>query len=228
MSTLAIESPYVGLVPYTEEEARFFFGRENDQNVIIANLFAARLTILYGASGVGKSSLLRAGVMRELRKRADAAREEGSPPDLAIVYFNDWKVDALPALKLALQRALGEVGVPDIGCGTSLAGMLRRAARKFDGDVMFIFDQFEEYFLYHPREVTTGSFAHEFAEAANDTSLPVSFLLSLRDDALSRLDRFKAIIPNLFSNYLRLRHLTRAQGERSVKMPIEAYNRLPA
>ena len=46
MSRGVVDSPYVGLVPYTEEEAHFFFGRENDQNVIIANMFAARLTIL--------------------------------------------------------------------------------------------------------------------------------------------------------------------------------------
>jgi hypothetical protein len=191
-------------------------------------MFAARLTILYGASGVGKSSLLRAGVMRELRKRAEAARAEGREPDLTVVYFNDWKVDALAALKLALQDALAEVGLSGIDTQRTLAAMLRAAAAKFEGDVMFIFDQFEEYFLYHPREVTGGSFAHEFAEAANDSSLPVSFLLSLRDDALSRLDRFKAIIPNLFSNYLRLRHLTTVQAERSVKLPIDAYNSLPS
>ena len=228
MNRTGIESPYVGLVPYTEEDARFFFGRENDQNVIIANLFAARLTILYGASGVGKSSALRAGVVRELRKRSEQALAEGRAPDLVIVYFNDWKADALTALKLALQKSLSDAGVSGIDAEQSLPAMLRAAAQKLEGDVMFIFDQFEEYFLYHPREVTSGSFAHEFAEAANDTRLPASFLISLRDDALSRLDRFKAIIPNLFSNYLRLRHLTRAQGERSVKLPIEAYNKLTA
>ncbi|HVH57704.1 MAG TPA: hypothetical protein VM791_15680, partial [Vicinamibacterales bacterium] len=65
--TARVDCPYVGLVPYTEDEARFFFGRENDQRVIISNSFASRLTILYGSSGVGKSSVLRAGVIRELR-----------------------------------------------------------------------------------------------------------------------------------------------------------------
>ena len=62
-------NPYLGLVPYTEEDARFFFGRERDQRVVVANLFASHLTLLYGASGVGKSSLLRAGVIKELRER---------------------------------------------------------------------------------------------------------------------------------------------------------------
>ena len=45
----------------------FFFGREKEMRLIAANLFASPLTLLYGASGVGKSSILRAGVINHLR-----------------------------------------------------------------------------------------------------------------------------------------------------------------
>jgi hypothetical protein len=60
-------TPYVGLQPYSEADIEYFFGRERDQRIIAANLGAARLTILYGASGVGKSSVLLAGVVPNLR-----------------------------------------------------------------------------------------------------------------------------------------------------------------
>ena len=43
-----------------------FFGREREREIITANLLASRLTVLYGPSGVGKSSVLRAGVVRQL------------------------------------------------------------------------------------------------------------------------------------------------------------------
>src|SRR3989442_230557 len=89
MTRKRLETPYVGLVPYTEEDSRLFFGREKDQQVIVSNLFASRLTILYGASGVGKSSLLRAGVVKELNDRAAEAIADEGVPDLAVVYFND-------------------------------------------------------------------------------------------------------------------------------------------
>ena len=56
-------SPYRGLRPYTEADAAFFFGREAEEEIIAANLLAARLTLLYGPSGVGKSSVLLAGVV---------------------------------------------------------------------------------------------------------------------------------------------------------------------
>ncbi|MDX6486881.1 MAG: hypothetical protein QOF43_2034 [Gaiellaceae bacterium] len=68
-------SPFKGLAAFEDSEldALFFFGREREREVIVANLLAARLTVLYGESGVGKSSLLAAGVVRELRSIAPGA-----------------------------------------------------------------------------------------------------------------------------------------------------------
>ena len=55
--------PYKGLAPFEDSEldALLFFGRERETEVIVANLLASKLTVLYGPSGVGKSSILRAG-----------------------------------------------------------------------------------------------------------------------------------------------------------------------
>ena len=72
-------SPYVGLVPYEEDDAEFFFGRSHEAAIVRANLRSARLTILYGPSGVGKSSLLMAGVVHGLREEARAAADGPSP-----------------------------------------------------------------------------------------------------------------------------------------------------
>ena len=66
--------PYQGLVPYSEDDAEWFFGRDEWREVIADNMRAYRITVLYGESGVGKSSLLRAGVIRTLREEARAKR----------------------------------------------------------------------------------------------------------------------------------------------------------
>src|SRR5258707_8262905 len=81
-------SPYQGLIPYFEDDASFFFGREKETRLIIANLFASPLTLLYGASGVGKSSVLRAGVAHKLRER----------DDLLVVVFNEWQGNPIGGL----------------------------------------------------------------------------------------------------------------------------------
>jgi len=51
-----LDCPFVGLQPYAEEHREYFFGRDRERRIIAANLYAARLSVLYGASGVGKSS----------------------------------------------------------------------------------------------------------------------------------------------------------------------------
>ena len=68
--------PYKGLAAFEDSEldAMLFFGRARDTEVIAANLLASRLTVLYGPSGVGKSSVLRAGVARHLRSVAPHAK----------------------------------------------------------------------------------------------------------------------------------------------------------
>ena len=76
---MSIRAPYVGLDYFLEEDAGLFFGRDAARKRIIGNLRASRLTLLYAESGVGKSSLLRAGVSARLRqlaaRRASGARE---------------------------------------------------------------------------------------------------------------------------------------------------------
>jgi hypothetical protein len=239
-----VKCPYVGLVPYTERDARFFFGREREQRQIISNLFASRLTILYGASGVGKSSVLRAGVVRELENRIkNETAEEASEP--AVIYFNEWQGDALTRLKqaigalavrfnnLSIPRGIGIHFDPSAPSGAAIDALPLRSVFKLvttalNRDLFILLDQFEENFLYHPVESRSDPFALEFADAINATESPVSVLISLRDDALSKLDRFKNLIPNLFNNYIRIDHLNTKGGEEAVTEPIRAYNELPA
>ena len=71
---MSVASPYKGLAAFEDSEldALFFFGRERDTEIVVANLIASRLTVLYGPSGVGKSSLLLAAVARRLRELPEA------------------------------------------------------------------------------------------------------------------------------------------------------------
>jgi eukaryotic-like serine/threonine-protein kinase len=52
-ATVTRDSPYVGLVPFEADDRALFFGRDSDIRLIVANLFASPLTLLYGPTGVG-------------------------------------------------------------------------------------------------------------------------------------------------------------------------------
>jgi WD40 repeat protein len=199
-------SPYKGLAPFEDSDldALLFFGRERESEVIAANLMASRVTVLYGPSGVGKSSVLRAGVAHRLRQ------EQG----VEVVVFSTWTGDPL----VALIEATG-------GGGESLATALEREAANAGGDLYLILDQFEELFLYHPQG---GRFAGQLAEVLRTPGLRVNVLIGIREDALARLDVLKAAIPNLLANRLRLERLDRAAGEAAIVGPIRRYNELAA
>jgi hypothetical protein len=208
-------------MPFTEEQAPFFFGRDAECEIITANLIASRLTLLYGPSGVGKSSVLNAGVVHSLRQSGREAFASGDAPQFVIVSFRTWRDDPLAGLVGSIRR---ESGAP--ATGPSLAETIQAAAAQVHGEVLIILDQFEEYFMYHLGEDGDRSFAAEFARAVNRRDLPASFLVSMREDSIAKLDFFKGRIPNLFENRLRIDRLDREQAREAIIRPIEQFNRL--
>ena len=233
-------NPYVGLVPYTEAEAEWFFGREAEQRIITANLRASRLTLLYGASGVGKSSVLLAGVAPRLRAMvaenvAAGARRRGGHgpatlelPRFALTVFRNWRDPPLApladAIRASVVEASGDASIDRWEPGRSFTDTLRGWTTRAR-TLLVVLDQVEEYFLYHADEDGPGTFAGEFPRVVNDVDLRVNFLLSLREDAWTRLDRFKGHVPDLFSNYLRIDYLQRDAARTAIVRPIEEYNR---
>ncbi len=219
-------SPYVGLVPYDEGDAAFFFGRSTEAAIVAMNLRTARLTILYGPSGVGKSSLLMAGAVHRLHGDARAA---AAASRFAVCVFRAWRDDPAHGVREAAAAALRELdgAEPPASPAETLAGTLR-AWIPPTRTLLVVLDQFEEYFQYHPDESDgehlTG-FAAELARIVNDPTLPVNVLLSIREDAWAKLDRFKGHVPTLFANYVRVDHLDLDAAREAIEGPIEAWNR---
>ena len=232
------DSPYKGLSHYSEQDAPFFFGRERETRIVAANLMASRLTLLYGESGVGKSSLLRAGVCRHLRDLARENVERRGRPQFVIVHYplddddeggrSSWSDDPVVGIARSVQCAVESLGLdvdppsPQLG----LTDLLAAWTERLESDLLIILDQFEEYMLYHEGDDAEGTLAAELPRALAMSSLRASFLISIREDALARLDRFKRSIPILFDNYLRIRHLGRPGARDAIALPIDTYNTL--
>ena len=228
----AIPSPYRGLAPFRDSEldAYFFFGRERESEIIGSNLLAARLTVLYGASGVGKSSLLRAGVAQGLRRTALENVAEGEAPEFVVVVLDSWtenpSASLASAMVEAVRNAVGDTEwEPSASAAESLVDVAAACGARLGGDLLLVLDQFEEYFLYHPEAPTIG-FGTDLSELVRREDLPVRILIGIREDSLAKLDAFKARIPNLFANFLRLDPLDRKAGRAAILRPIEEYARI--
>jgi uncharacterized RDD family membrane protein YckC len=227
---VASVSPYRGLEPYEEADWPFFFGRDQECDIVTANLMASRLTLLYGASGVGKTSVLRAGVSHHLTELTRQQRDDFGKPEQAVVVFSTWRDEPVSALvartAAAVAAALADPSAAEPPPTNQLADALQALSARLGGQLLIILDQFEEYFLYHAQASGPGSFLVEFPQAINRSGLRANFLISIREDALAKLDHFKARLPTLFTNYLRLEYLDRECARSAIEQPIEHYNSL--
>jgi hypothetical protein len=203
------QSPYQSLLPFGEGDADFFFGRDNEIRVVIANLFASPLTIVYGPSGVGKSSLLHAGVVPELRRLGKAV----------VAPYSQWHAEPALALRARVAQAAGVGSAQEAGRQTLsefCEGICDRAGRP----LMLLLDQFEEYFVY--TEPFSG-FDEELGALLGARDLPLSILVSIREDSIAKLDRFEGRVPHLFDNYLRIEHLDEPGATAAIEDPLPRY-----
>ena len=212
---------------------------------MIANLKASRLTLLYGESGVGKSSILGAGVMRQLhaevatnlaRHQQAAAAMTGAvegemlatpfaKPPIAVALFREpWKDDPVPLVMAAVQRAVEEAAgesVPAWREGDDVVETLKTWTKTVR-TILVVFDQFEEYFLYHPDDDGPETLAGALPAVVNEPDLRVNFMLSIREDSLAKLDRFKKDIP-IFANVLRIHPLDKQAAADAIEEPLKRW-----
>jgi len=183
-----LSSPFPGLRPFSEEESLVFFGREHETSEIIQQISNPRFRFLavIGASGVGKSSLINAGVIPALR--AGAVPGADSWP---IVRFTPAEIEGNPFLGLVTRVA--EVSGADTDEPHVTADQLAREPRRFGEFVelalrgsppwarlLIFIDQFEELFASEITEEHRKTFIKLVVESV--TSDRVVAVATLRVD----------------------------------------------
>ena len=188
--------------------------------------------MLYGPSGVGKSSVLQAGVVRQIRDENSAARSSGSAPSRpssptsrsgATTRTRRWRaaVSTRRSRRVPTTPSGRRPGRDDI------AGEdLRPCPQTARVDLLLILDQFEEFFLYHqPDSRSSPSCSLELTERGTR----VNVLISIREDALARLGRVRGRIARRSSTTrLRLDHLDEDRPEAAIRKPLRTLQREPA
>ncbi len=224
------ENPYVGLTHFTEEYADRFFGRDTECALIIGNLRAARLTLLYAESGVGKSSVLRAGVLARLHSFADRDLRARGSARLVPVVFSSWSERPVAALIHAIAEAARPYLPPRRALelpGDDLERAIESASAALEATLLIVLDQFEEYFLYPDDRDGEETAAAQIARCVSRPGLRANFLISIREDAYARLgDLFRGRINNVYGNFLHLDFLDRAGARESIEKPIERADEL--
>jgi WD40 repeat protein len=208
MTTADMGGPYRGLLPYRFGDTELFYGREEAIAELLAVMNGNRLTILHAEPGVGKSSLLQAG----LAPRLLAQKQPYLP-----IYLRPYDVPPALSLKYTLLPTLDET--PEL-LDLPLRDFLRRVSMVWGRQVKLylLLDQFEELFTLLGA-ADRAAFAADLAECLKDRSLPVYWLLTLRSDFFGELANFRPAIKNPFANEYRLNRLTSAEATTALVAP---------
>ena len=209
------DCPYVGLDPFEKTYEEFFFGREQDSRVLADHVMSRRVTVLYGPSGVGKSSVLNVGLPRELGERSL----------WTIITLRDWQDPsaiqqrAIEALRGAIPADLAKDDRLD-GSFAQLALAAQQATKR---SLLLVLDQFEEYFLYRSDSQRSPA-ERGFSELLARRDFDLRLLIGIRDDSLHLLDRLRAAIPGVLDTTVRLGYLSETDVERAIRGPVRRYN----
>ncbi len=152
---------YPGVKPFSEHEKHLFYGRTTDTQKLYKLISLEKLVLLYGKSGLGKSSLLNAGVLPKFDEDENiesikirfGAKTDNSPTPVqtALYKFSDSEGESEGvASSHTLANTLTKLGADD-----SL--WLRMKSQQTGNDnktYILVFDQFEELFTYDKNEIT--------------------------------------------------------------------------
>jgi WD40 repeat protein len=173
--------PYPGLRAYTEEDAALYFGRERELDAVLETLRHDAGVAVVGPSGVGKTSLIQAGVIPRLREQGELRVIALRPGSLPLARLARRVSDLLPEDERD-GKALAELLVQ----GPAVLGLLLEQVSA-GGQLLLFVDQLEEIDAALDPADRSAFLEAVRSAASSGADGPVRVVLVLRDDRIGRL-----------------------------------------
>jgi hypothetical protein len=212
--------PYRGLAVFDEADAPFFFGREADTQHLLEQLRTQRFLAVIGPSGSGKSSLVRAGVLPQLRQ----GTLPGSNGWMYIVFKPGTR--PLDELAVGLARMKHQDNIASLR--DSLAASERELllqtrvllqAQPTEARLCLIIDQFEEVFTLCQDQLERTQFMDALRYAATVVGSQSVIILTMRADFLTRAAEYKPFAELLSAHQFLIGPMDRDDLRRACEEP---------
>lgn len=236
---------YPGPKPFAATQSDLFYGRQREAERLLHLMQEQQLTVLYGRSGYGKSSLLNAAVLPKMQKAGY---------QLVNVRLGAWTPSSTNTPLRSTVQAIAEN--PEQLKTTILDELIQwdnslwyytktYAINTGQTKLCFVFDQFEELFTYPAREielyekslsellktslpqryrdqlkVKTDIAEHEQRSAVFER-LEIKVVIGIRSNRFHLLERLSGSLPNILQNTLELDALEREGARRAIVGPAE-------
>ncbi|MCD6361660.1 MAG: HEAT repeat domain-containing protein, partial [Armatimonadetes bacterium] len=210
--------PFRFLTNYEPEDAEVFYGREEDTAAVVEMIREHQLSVLFGASGRGKTSLLQAGVIPALLRENESDEHKQWLP--VMVRCGE---DPIESTKDAVATALRERDLDEPDSSGELAHFLQEAINTSGCTLVLIIDQFEEFFV-RLGEPLRRQFMEQLQRAMQLNPGDLRVLLSVREDYLGELYELREWLPRILHNAYRLKKLTYEQAKLAAIKPASRFH----
>lgn len=223
--TVGAICPYRGLLYFREEDAPFFFGREAAIDQLATTLGRYSFVTVVGASGSGKSSVVRAGLLPVLRRDRECVWE------IATVVPGDRPSRALAAVLLPLLEPdmseadrlieANKVARAFEAGDLSLRDIVERVLAKQSGTdrLLVVADQWEELYTLTSDETARKRFIDELLEAS--ARAPLSVVLTLRGDFVGHALAYRPLSDRMQGAQVNLGPMSRTELALAIRNPAE-------
>ncbi len=194
--------PFRGLLPFREEDAPFFFGRQDDTDQLVAAVTRHAFVAVLGASGSGKSSVARAGLVPRLRSDRETVWEVVTMVPTARPLNS--LVNALsplvwPDLEDEVdRREKANEKTASLEKGTlSLRDLAEIALNKQPGTqrLLLVVDQWEELYTLCRDDKVIRSFTDQLLDASQ--TAPLTVLFTCRADFYGHVLGYRPLVDRI-------------------------------
>jgi hypothetical protein len=224
-TAVRVDPPFPGLRPFESSDSHLFFGREAQVEQLLERLSRHRFLAVVGTSGSGKSSLVKAGLLPDLRRGylvgatsrwRTAVMRPGNAPVEALAQALE-RVEALGSDPTGNRaRALR-------GTSHGLIDAVAAASLPPGEALLLVVDQFEELFRYEAERGGGGDdvlFVSLLLEAIEAFHAPIYVVLTMRSDFLGDCARYDGLPEALNKSQYLVPRLSREQRQQAIEQPL--------
>ena len=225
-----LKNPFIGLRAFEIEENHLFFGRKRQIEEIVNKLDETNFAAVIGYSGSGKSSLIKSGIIPELKEK------------MLFDGKTDWKIGLFtpgynPIDKL-ITTLLGTTDLVEqrreelqlsflerfVSTNFSINDALKEINPHYSGNYLIIVDQFEELFSLSKKDNKSALFVKRLLESITNNQHKIYFMLTLRSDFLGSCTEFEGLTEALNRSQYLVPRLTEIQYKEAIQGPLSVYN----
>jgi AAA+ ATPase superfamily predicted ATPase len=194
-----MKSPFKFLDSYTKEDREIFFGRDREIEELYQRVFDSRLLLVYGVSGTGKSSLIHCGL-------ANKFHETDWLP--LVIRRGGNIVESMAAVikAVSITTQEGQFLMP-----VHFKKAIRSLYLDYYKPVFFIFDQFEELFIFGSKE-ERRAFIH-IVKSLIESDLQCRLIFVMREEYMAGVTEFEKFIPTFFANRVRIEKMSHRNAQ---------------